>query len=128
MVESVGEGVQKWKAGDRVMALLDGGGYAEKAVALEGLVMPLPDHLSFEQGAAIPEVRDLGQPSLMGPRGLGQLLTCARRSNVWAESHGVTCYPAAILGKVALQAVPLRLQLLFFFAMLLLNTAGRPTP
>ena len=82
MVESVGEGVQKWKAGDRVMALLDGGGYAEKAVALEGLVMPLPDHLSFEQGAAIPEVHDLGQPSLMGPTGLGQLSICARRSNL----------------------------------------------
>lgn len=44
-----------WKPGDRVMALLSGGGYAEKAVVASGLLMPLPPRLSFVEGACIPE-------------------------------------------------------------------------
>jgi len=39
-----------------VMTLLDGGGYAEYVSAPQGQVMPLPDNLDFEAGAAIPEV------------------------------------------------------------------------
>ena len=56
VISEVGKGVTKFKKGDRVMALLDGGGYAEYALAPEGFVMPLPDNLSFAQGAGIPEV------------------------------------------------------------------------
>ena len=41
--------------GARVMALLPGGGYAEYAVAYAGHVMPIPDWMSFEQAACIPE-------------------------------------------------------------------------
>jgi NADPH:quinone reductase-like Zn-dependent oxidoreductase len=37
------------------MALLSGGGYAARAVCPEGVVMPIPEHLSFAQAAAIPE-------------------------------------------------------------------------
>ncbi|WP_028109553.1 NAD(P)H-quinone oxidoreductase [Ferrimonas futtsuensis] len=44
-----------WKQGQRVMALLDGGGYAERAWVPRGQLMPLPDNLSFIEGAAIPE-------------------------------------------------------------------------
>ena len=40
----------------QVMALLDGGGYAEQAVAPEGFVMHIPDRLGFEEAAGIPEV------------------------------------------------------------------------
>ena len=40
----------------RVMALLPGGGYAEEVVAHSGSVMPIPDVLSYEEAAAIPEV------------------------------------------------------------------------
>ena len=45
-----------WKAGDRVCALLSGGGYAERAVAHVGHVLPIPDGLDFGDAAALPEV------------------------------------------------------------------------
>jgi tumor protein p53-inducible protein 3 len=43
------------KRGDRVMALLASGGYAEKVRVPAAQAMPLPANLSFEEGAAIPE-------------------------------------------------------------------------
>ncbi len=42
--------------GDRVMALLPGGGYATHAIVPESLLMRIPERLSFEEAAAIPEV------------------------------------------------------------------------
>ncbi len=45
-----------WKAGDRVCALLGGGGYAEKVLVPEGMVMPLPEGCSFKEAACLPEV------------------------------------------------------------------------
>jgi NADPH2:quinone reductase len=45
----------RWKPGDRVMALLAGGGYAELAVAPAAQCLPVPDGLSFVEAAAIPE-------------------------------------------------------------------------
>jgi putative PIG3 family NAD(P)H quinone oxidoreductase len=44
-----------WKRGDRVMALLGGGGYAEKARVPATQAMRIPAGLSFEEAAAIPE-------------------------------------------------------------------------
>lgn len=55
-VEAIGEGVNRWQIGDRVCALLAGGGYAEYTVAPEGSVLPIPSGFSFEQAAALPEV------------------------------------------------------------------------
>lgn len=55
-VAEVGASVTGWKPGDRVMALLPGGGYAEEAVVHAGSAMPVPDRLTDEQAAAIPEV------------------------------------------------------------------------
>ena len=52
----VGNQVSKWKIGDRVCALLAGGGYAERVSVHQGHVMPLPDHMDLLQAAAIPEV------------------------------------------------------------------------
>jgi putative PIG3 family NAD(P)H quinone oxidoreductase len=43
------------RLGDRVMVLLGGGGYAERVAVPEALTMKIPDSLSFEQAAAIPE-------------------------------------------------------------------------
>ncbi|MEE8161484.1 MAG: alcohol dehydrogenase catalytic domain-containing protein, partial [Acidobacteriota bacterium] len=45
-VESVGQRVGKWQAGDRVMGILAGHGYAEKAAVPEGMLLSIPDHLS----------------------------------------------------------------------------------
>jgi putative PIG3 family NAD(P)H quinone oxidoreductase len=55
-VAAVGSSVTGWKTGDRVMALLPGGGYAEKAAAHYGSAMKIPAPLSFEEAAGIPEV------------------------------------------------------------------------
>ena len=46
----------KWKAGDKVCALLGGGGYAEKVLVPEGMVMPVPEGVDFTVAAALPEV------------------------------------------------------------------------
>jgi NADPH:quinone reductase-like Zn-dependent oxidoreductase len=53
-VESVGEGVNAHRVGDRVVAGTRFGGQAELVTVPEGQVLPLPDRLSFEQGAAFP--------------------------------------------------------------------------
>jgi NADPH:quinone reductase len=45
----------RWKVGDRVCALLGGGGYAEYAVADARHVLPIPVGLEFIQAAALPE-------------------------------------------------------------------------
>ena len=55
-VEAVGADVPAWKEGDRVCALLDGGGYAECVAIPHPMAMPVPDGLSLEEAAAIPEV------------------------------------------------------------------------
>ena len=55
-VEAVGPDVQGWREGDHVCALLDGGGYAEYVALPHQMAMPVPDGLSFEEAAAIPEV------------------------------------------------------------------------
>jgi len=55
-IESTGEGVSRWKKGDKVCALLAGGGYAEYTVVPEGSLAPVPRGLSFVEAASLPEV------------------------------------------------------------------------
>jgi putative PIG3 family NAD(P)H quinone oxidoreductase len=54
-VAELGPGVEHLAVGDRVVALLGGGGYAELAAAHAGHVMKIPATLSFEAAACIPE-------------------------------------------------------------------------
>lgn len=54
-VIEVGHGVSRWHVGDKVTALLAGGGYAEYAVAHEGAVLPIPAGVSMVEAAALPE-------------------------------------------------------------------------
>ena len=54
-VDQVGDGVSRWSVGDRVCALLGGGGYAERAVVDARHVLPLPTSIDFVQAAALPE-------------------------------------------------------------------------
>lgn len=56
IVTEIGPGVTGWSPGDRAMALLPGGGYAEEAVVPAGVAMHVPEVLSDEEAAAIPEV------------------------------------------------------------------------
>jgi NADPH:quinone reductase-like Zn-dependent oxidoreductase len=53
-VESLGEGVSDFTVGDRVMAGTRFGGQAELVAVPADQVLPLPERLSFEQGAAFP--------------------------------------------------------------------------
>src|SRR5690606_7610716 len=53
--DAVGEGVTRWAVGDRVCALLGGGGYAEYAVVDARHALPIPEGLDFIQAAALPE-------------------------------------------------------------------------
>ncbi|HXW50191.1 MAG TPA: NAD(P)H-quinone oxidoreductase [Xanthobacteraceae bacterium] len=54
-VAAIGRNVARWKRGDKVMALVVGGGYAEYCLAFEGHALPLPADLSMVEAAAIPE-------------------------------------------------------------------------
>ena len=56
VVERVGKNVRSWSAGDRVSALLPGGGYAQKVVVPQGMAMAVPEGLSWTEAASIPEV------------------------------------------------------------------------
>ncbi len=55
-VVEVGDGVSGWTSGDRAMALLAGGGYAQEVVVDAGSVMRVPNGMEFDQAAALPEV------------------------------------------------------------------------
>lgn len=54
-IDRVGSGVERWRIGDRVCALLGGGGYAEYAVVDARHALPAPVSLDFVQAAALPE-------------------------------------------------------------------------
>ena len=55
-IAEVGEDVAGWKVGDRVCALLPGGGYAERATAHYGSLLPVPRSLSLVDAGGLPEV------------------------------------------------------------------------
>jgi putative PIG3 family NAD(P)H quinone oxidoreductase len=54
-VVQVGPGVTRWNKGDKVMALVVGGGYAEYCLAFASHALPVPASLSMIEAAAIPE-------------------------------------------------------------------------
>ncbi len=55
-VATVGAEVADWQVGDRVCALLSGGGYAEQVVVPGAMLMPIPDGWDFTLAAGLPEV------------------------------------------------------------------------
>ena len=55
VVENLGSDVSRFKRGDRVMALVSSGGYADWAVVPEATALPVPQGMSFEQAGAFPE-------------------------------------------------------------------------
>ena len=54
-VVALGEGVLRYKTGDRICALVPGGGYAEYCVVAEDNALPVPSGFSMVEAAAIPE-------------------------------------------------------------------------
>jgi len=56
IVAEVGPGVEGWAPGDRAMALLSGGGYAERAAVPAGQLMRVPEGMDLVDAAGVPEV------------------------------------------------------------------------
>ncbi len=69
-VAELGPGCQHRRQGERVMALLAGGGYAERVVIDERMALPLPEGLSLIEAAAVPEAFLTAQEALFS---LGRL-------------------------------------------------------
>lgn len=55
LIVETGAGVEGWQPGDRVCALLPGGGYASLVAVPAGMLLRLPDDWDYVTGAAIPE-------------------------------------------------------------------------
>ncbi|MGO4299744.1 NAD(P)H-quinone oxidoreductase [Leifsonia sp. RAF41] len=55
-IDAVGTAVNGWRPGDRVCALLPGGGYAELVTVDAGLVLPIPETVDLVEAAGLPEV------------------------------------------------------------------------
>ncbi|WP_072806055.1 NAD(P)H-quinone oxidoreductase [Rhodococcoides yunnanense] len=56
IIAELGDGVHGWKVGDRVCALLAGGGYAEQVAVPSTQLLPIPGALDLHAAAALPEV------------------------------------------------------------------------
>jgi len=54
-VEAIGAEVRRWKVGDRVCALANGGGYAQYCTVLEDHCLPVPEGLGLKEAASLPE-------------------------------------------------------------------------
>ena len=54
-IAEVGANVSRWKIGDKVCALVIGGGYAEYCNVPAGQCLPVPENLSFTEAASLPE-------------------------------------------------------------------------
>jgi NADPH:quinone reductase len=54
-VAALGEGVRRWKVGDPLCALVNGGGYAQYCLAEDTIALPVPVGLTLQQAAAVPE-------------------------------------------------------------------------
>jgi NADPH2:quinone reductase len=54
-IVEIGKKVTGWKCGDKVCALLGGGGYAQYVAVKQDMLMPVPKGLSMEEASALPE-------------------------------------------------------------------------
>jgi putative PIG3 family NAD(P)H quinone oxidoreductase len=55
-ISAIGDGVERWRVGDEVCALLLSGGYADRVAVSAGLVLPVPAGVGLVDAAALPEV------------------------------------------------------------------------
>lgn len=62
---AMGSGVTGWRVGDAVCALLNGGGYAELAIAPAAQCLPIPKGLSMKEAASLPEAAATAVMALM---------------------------------------------------------------
>jgi NADPH2:quinone reductase len=111
-VVATGPNATRFQVGDRVMAVVGGGGQAELAVVHERAAMPVPDQLSWEEAGGFPEAFTTAHDALFTQAGLGpgervcihgaaggvgsagvqlasavgaQVVATVRRESLWAE-------------------------------------------
>ena len=84
-IEALGPETRGWSKGDRVMALLAGGGHAERVVVPAGQLMPIPDGMDFDDAAALPEVALTAWTNLVAEGGL----QCGETVLIVAAASGV---------------------------------------
>ena len=84
-IESVGEGVQDHRPGDRVLAGTRFNGYAELVTVRSDMAYPLPERFSFEEGAAFPVNYATAQAGLVVMGGL----EAGERALIQAAAGGV---------------------------------------
>jgi NADPH:quinone reductase len=70
-VAALGPGATRFSEGDRVMAVVGGGGQAELAVVHERQLMPVPEPLSWPEAGGLPEVFTTAHDALFTQAGLG---------------------------------------------------------
>ena len=81
IVATMGERVVGFKPGDRVCALLNGAGYAERVAFPAAMAVPIPPNLDFVQAAAVPEVFITAYDALFN--------CCELKMGEWALIHAV---------------------------------------
>jgi putative PIG3 family NAD(P)H quinone oxidoreductase len=96
VVRALGRDASRFRVGERVMALLPGGGYAELARVHENLVLPIPERLSFEEAAAVPEAFLTAYEALLRTGNLAP----GERVLVHAGASGVGSAALQIAGEV----------------------------
>lgn len=79
-IARVGSGVSSWRVGDPVLALLEGGGYAEQVTVRDTQVLPAPRSLDLIDAAALPEALCTAWDNLVTVGGL--------RAGEWVLVHG----------------------------------------
>jgi len=84
-VDLVGPGVTRWRLGDRVMAVVGGGGQAEQCVVHERHLLPVPERLSDVEAGGFPEVFTTAHDALFTQCGL----TMGERVCVHGAAGGV---------------------------------------
>ena len=70
-VVASGRGVRRFEPGDRVMAIVGGGGQAELAIVHERVAMPVPDELDWTAAGGVPEAFTTAHDALFTQAGLG---------------------------------------------------------
>lgn len=101
VVDRLGVGVEGFRIGDRVMALLAGGGQGESVAVPAGQLMPVPANLTLEEAAAIPEAALTAWTNLVVE---GQLLA-GEKVLVTGATSGIGTFAVQLIRELGGQAI-----------------------